>query len=128
MIHSLAVGAERRHFPRVNFRGYASLVTPHKKWPVHIIDLSFNGALVAVIHKHNISDGDSIILSIERDNGETIKMQGEVAHQKEHMLGVDCRASGIDHQARLRELVDKHRSPAKMGRSLANILADNPDR
>ncbi|MGH1370758.1 MAG: PilZ domain-containing protein [Cellvibrionaceae bacterium] len=120
-------GAERRHFPRVNFRGHASLITTHNKWPVHIIDLSFNGALVAVIHKHTIADGEGIMLSIETEDGDIIKMQGEVAHQKEHFLGVVCRATSIDHQARLRELVNKYENPPQMARSLANILADNDD-
>jgi len=123
-----STGAERRYFPRVNFRGHASLVTPHKKWPVHIIDLSFNGALVAIVHKHNIMDGEGIILTIETNEGEVIKMQGEIAHQKEHFLGVDCRAAGIDHQARLRDLVSKYDKPPQMARSLANILADNDEK
>lgn len=127
MSTSGATGAERRYFPRVNFRGHASLITTQKKWPVHIVDLSFNGALVAVIHKHTIADGEGIILTIETDDGDIIKMQGEVAHQKEHFLGIDCRAAGIEHQARLHELVDKYEKPPQMARSLANILADNEE-
>lgn len=125
MMATTQSGAEKRYFPRVNFRGHASLVTPHKKWPVHIVDLSFNGALVAVIHKHNIADGEGIVLTIETDDGNLIKMHGEVAHQKEHFLGVNCRANGIDHQARLRELVSRHEKPVAMERSLEGILRDN---
>ena len=125
MSTTASAGAERRYFPRVNFRAHASLVTADKKWPVHIIDLSFNGALIAVVHKHNIVDGEGIILTIETDDGEIIKMQGEVAHQKEHFLGIDCRATGIDHQARLRDLVSKYEQPPQMARTLDTILADN---
>lgn len=117
-------GHERRYFPRVEYRGYASLVTPSKKWPVHIIDLSFNGALVAIIHEHTISDGEEIILSIEADDAETIKMQGRVVHHKEHFLGIDCRASSIDHQSRLEKLVQEH-APADMERTLKHMLDEH---
>ncbi len=102
-------GTDRRYFPRVNYRAYATLATTKQRWPVHILDLSFNGALAAIIHQHDLNDGETIVLSIELDDGDVVKMQGKISHQKEHFLGIECRATGIDNQSRLRELLEKHK-------------------
>ncbi len=101
---------ERRHFPRVHFRSHATLATTRSRWPVHIMDLSFNGALAALIHKHDIEAGEEMVLTIEKDDGQTLKMQGKLSHQKEHFLGIECRANGIDNQAQLRELLRKYQN------------------
>lgn len=116
---------ERRNFPRVGMRCDGSLVTTHKKWPVHVIDVSFNGTLVALIHKHHADIGEGVVLTLDTGKGETIKMQGRIAHQKAHFIGIDCRATNIDHQARLRKLVDRPDTPRHMGRSLKTILIEN---
>lgn len=118
---------ERRYFPRVGFRGYASMITTHQKWPVHIIDLSFNGALVALIHKHEVDLGEEVVITLETDEGDPIKMHGKIAHQKNHFIGIECRANSIDHQSRLRELVGRHQRPSELHRSLENILTDNDE-
>ena len=121
-------GRERRYFPRVGYRAYATLVTTRQRWPVHILDLSFNGALAALIHKHSISNGEELVLTIERDDGETIKMQGKLSHQKDHFLGIECRASGIDNQTQLRELLDKYKRDEKsLNRSLKAMIEGLPD-
>lgn len=103
-------GTDRRYFPRVNYRAYATLTTTKQRWPVHILDLSFNGALAAIIHTHTLANGENVVISIELDDGDIIKMQGKISHQKEHFLGIECRATGIDNQSRLRELLEKHKS------------------
>lgn len=115
---------DRRYFPRVNYRAYATLATDNQRWPVHILDLSFNGALAALIHKHSIEDGSEIVLTIELDEGDEIKMKGALAHQKEHYLGIECRATGIDNQARLRELLEKNKDNDEdfMDRSLSAMI------
>lgn len=108
-----ASGNDRRYFPRVKFRAHAHLSTAAgHKWPVHILDLSFNGALAALIHQHDLTLGENVVLNIELEEGEerNIKMQGKLSHQKEHFLGIECRATGIDNQARLRELLKKNQN------------------
>jgi PilZ domain len=105
-------GRERRYFPRVNYRAYATLMTTSQRYPVHIMDLSFNGALVALIHQHTLKDGEEIILTIDLESNPPIKMQGRLSHQQEHFLGIECRATGIDNQSRLRELLNKNQEPA----------------
>lgn len=76
-----AVSSEqnRRYFPRVKLRTHASLKDASgREWPVHLLDLSFNGALAALIHKHNLKVGESVVLHIESDqkNGPTIRCRG----------------------------------------------------
>ena len=125
---------EKRYFPRVNYRAYASLMTTRKRHQVHILDLSFNGALAALIHRHDLKDGEEIVLTIDlleedsRRDGEklnTIKMQGKLAHQKGHYLGIECRAAGIDNQARLRELLEKHKdSEQETERSVSKMISE----
>jgi len=114
-------GRNRRYFPRVSYRAYASLITLGQKLEVHILDISFNGALAAVINKHTLNVGDELVLTIEIDDGEKIKMQGRLAHQNEHYLGIECRATGIDNQSRLRELLETNKA-ADQDRSLESML------
>ncbi|GAB1255832.1 PilZ domain-containing protein [Aurantivibrio plasticivorans] len=118
---------DRRYFPRVNYRAHATLVTSQNRWPVHLLDLSFNGALVALINKHNLIPGETIILNIELHEGDIIKLQGTLSHIKEHYLGLECRATGIDNQARLRELLEKFKSKEAdlAERSYASLLDSN---
>ena len=118
---------ERRYFPRVNYRAYATLTTTQKKFDVHIVDVSFNGALAALVRPHDLTPGEEIILTIEAGDDNLIKMQGKLAHQREHMLGIECRALGIDNQARLRELLNKETERANE-RSVAAMLEDHDRR
>ncbi len=99
---------ERRYFPRVPFRVGATLLTPHNRYHVHVIDLSFSGALVALLDDGELQAAEEVILTLVNDDGDTIKMQGKLAHQKDHYLGLECRASSIDNQARLRDLLCQH--------------------
>lgn len=126
---NLQSGRDRRYFPRVKYRAYATLVTTNQRWPVHILDLCFNGALVALIHKHNLNAGENITLTIETDAGEPIKMQGKLSHLKEHFLGIECRALGIDAQARLRELLERNKGKESAAeaaeRSYATLLREH---
>ncbi len=119
---SNADGRERRYFPRISYRADATLTTTHKKWPVHIMDLSFNGALAAIVTKHDIMDGEEIILNIELDDGELFKMQGSISHQYKHLLGIECRANGIDSQARLRDILKKHLEEGNQHRSIKTMI------
>ena len=126
MNSTLTTGRDRRYFPRVAYRAYATLVTTRQRWPVHIMDLSFNGALAALIHRHDLKDGEELILTIELEEGDSIKMQGRLSHQREHFLGIECRASGIDNQARLRDLLEKNKDAAgDPERSLDTMLTQH---
>lgn len=123
MTSSSIEGRERRYFPRVNYRAYATLTTTQTKFDVHILDVSFNGALAALIRPHDLTEGEEIILSIEAGEGNIIKMQGKLAHQREHLLGIECRALGIDNQAQLRDLLKKE-SDRVNERSVKTMMDD----
>jgi len=121
-------GTDRRYFPRINYRAYATLTTTKQRWPVHVLDLSFNGALAAIIHQHDLVDGETVVLNVELEDGDIVKMQGRISHQKEHFLGIECRATGIDNQARLRELLEKHKKHGDEDlaeRSYATLLKEH---
>ena len=120
-------GRERRYFPRVSYRAYATLTTTQTKFDVHIVDVSFNGTLAALIRPHTLSPGEEIILAIEASEGNLIKMQGKLAHQRDHLLGIECRALGIDNQARLRELLKKE-SERQNERSVKAMMDDHDQR
>lgn len=118
--------AESRSFPRVDYRAHATLVTAQHTWPVHILDVSFNGALAALIYKNELTHGEPVVLTIELEDGKKIKMQGHVAHRQDHFLGLECHAKSIDHQAQLRELLDKHKADTEHHfRSLTELLEDH---
>lgn len=101
---------DRRYFPRVKVRTYGKLINGEgRQWPVHILDLSFNGALTALLRDHSLAVGESVSLAIEVDDGESgaVLMRGEICHCREHMVGIECRTSGIDNQTRLREFLKR---------------------
>jgi hypothetical protein len=98
---------ERRDSPRVPYRAYATLTTTSHHYPVHIVDLSFNGALAALIEPHGLIAGDEVTLHIDLEEGAPIKMMGILAHQEQHYLGVECHSISTDTQSRLRALLKK---------------------
>ncbi len=121
-------GHERRTFPRVKYRAYAELATSNERWPAHVIDLSFHGALIAIIQKHHIDNGEEIQLTVETGQGEEpLRMVGHVAHQNAHMLGIECRANGIDQQQRLRQLVRQSPSIDYMNRSVQTMMDEHKE-
>jgi gamma-glutamyl-gamma-aminobutyrate hydrolase PuuD len=117
-------GSERRSFPRIEYRAFATLITSQKKWPVHVLDVSFNGALAALLSDNDLQLGEQIILTIEVEGGTNIKMQGHLAHQKGHFMGLECHATNIDHQSHLRDLLNKHKADAHHHRSVNELIED----
>lgn len=128
---------DKRYFPRINYRAHAHLTTSQHRFNVHILDLSFSGALAALIRKHDLQVGEEVVLTIELppkdwkntnndpDAPRTIKMQGRLAHQQGHFLGIECRASGIDNQSRLRKLLEKYKeSDGDIQRSLNHMMRE----
>ncbi len=119
---NLSQANERRHCQRMLFRSHANLVTPHHTWPVHVIDISFNGALVALIQHHHLDPHEEIMLNLEVGKNEHIKMQGRIAHQKEHYIGLECFPVDDEQKARLQELVRRLEPVPEMDRSLNTLL------
>ena len=119
-------GRDKRYFPRVKYRAYAQILTTSHRYPAHVLDLSFNGALIALLDSHNFSPAEEVVLTIQISETEKIKMQGHISHTKDHLLGIECRATSIDHQARLRVLLDEHKlTPHKQSRETQQMLDDH---
>ena len=119
-----SMGGERRSFPRIEYRASATLMSTKKKCEVHILDVSFNGALAAILSDHKLQDGEQIVLTIDIEGADPIKMQGHLAHQKGHFLGLECHATNIDHQSSLRVLLNKHKDDAHHHRSVSELIED----
>ncbi len=107
---SLSGKHKDRYFPRVSYRAEAALISTGQHWDVHVIDLSFNGALIALLQEHELKIGEEVILRLKCHNDEQIKMQGHIVHQQQHYLGIECHATGIDGQKQLRELLEEYQA------------------
>lgn len=99
---------ERRYFPRVNFRATAELISATGRWPVQLVDLSFNGALVATNRNPMLVAKEELVLFINLDSGEQIKMRGHLAHTKGNYLGIECKPSNVDNSTQLRRLLNSY--------------------
>ncbi len=98
---------ERRYFPRVNYRATAELVSRTGRWPVQIVDLSFNGALVASPYNHQFGSDEDLTLYVFINSGDQIKMRGRLAHTKGKYLGIECKPSNVDNSTLLRRLLNE---------------------
>jgi hypothetical protein len=90
MDNMLNMAQDRRRALRVQLRSHSSLTTADGGQPAHLLNLSESGALIAVIDDHQLSAGEPIALDIELPGGEVARMEGHVAHVKEHLIGLDC--------------------------------------
>ncbi len=60
---------DRREHPRQFVRARAQLVDKRRGWEVRLLDMSHNGACLAIdASHHNLSEGDEVRLSIELDD------------------------------------------------------------
>lgn len=112
---------ERRHFPRVEYRCTAQLSNGQRQLSVQVLDISFKGVLATLIDDTPPQVGDPLTLTLECKGQAPITLQGKLAHTKGHFLGIECRALGIDGQARLRELLKGYEHNND---SISNMLND----
>lgn len=81
---------DQRRALRVQLRSHSSLTTADGGCAAHLINFSESGALVAVLEPHQLSAGEPIALDIELLSGKSARVEGHIAHVKEHILGLDC--------------------------------------
>ncbi len=84
--------SDKRCEPRIPFRAYATLITAENQYAAHLLNISRNGALIAVIHDHEIKMTDEISLRIETEDYE-FSLNGWVAHVRDHYMGIKGRPS-----------------------------------
>lgn len=122
MTHIQLTSKEKRYFPRVSYRAHGRLKTSAGEWPVHIINLSFNGSLLAVIYETPLNEGDRGSLVIDLDDGEQLKMNGQIVHRKGHYYGLKCHPGTPDHMAKLRAILERYRNQSGGHRKMEDLL------
>lgn len=96
---------ERRQNERLPHRGSGTLITSESNWSAHIINISSQGALIALLDPHDISEDQTVTLQIELTDGSCILTHGHVAHVKDHYLGLDCRPNTEEDARRLEAVI-----------------------
>ena len=86
---------ERREDNRYPLRAFAELGSSTQVWAAHVLDISVQGARVALLDNYTLIPGDTVSLKIEippEKNPEGIQvylhLNGIIAHQYKHILGI----------------------------------------
>jgi hypothetical protein len=86
---------DRRTHPRYTLRAFAQLGSSDQEWAAHLLDISYEGARIALLDEYNLTTGDSVRLRIEVpqaniSEGEApyLQLHGKLVHVQEHMLGI----------------------------------------
>ena len=91
---------DRRANPRYPLRVFATLSVTQQdqknSWSVHLLDISLQGAKLAVLDEHELLKGDSVELSLElppldlqQGPVQSIELVGKIVHCQEHILGIE---------------------------------------
>lgn len=97
----------RRDNDRLYYRSYGTLSSDNNQWPVHIINISPSGALIAIICEHTLTEEAIINLTVELLEGEAIIMHGKVLHVKDHYIGLHCEPKEQTDKNRLADILNK---------------------
>jgi hypothetical protein len=82
-----------RQHPRFNLRAYAELQYSSKKWEAHVLDISAQGARLALLGEHLLCKGDALRVHISVDtlhlhpNKKQLHLHGVLVHVREHIVG-----------------------------------------
>lgn len=86
---------DRRTHARFPLRAFAELGNSHKEWAAHVLDISYQGARIALLDEYNLCAGDSVHLRLEIPELQVpegmqpyLHLNGTLVHQQEHMLGI----------------------------------------
>lgn len=112
---------ERRQYERHNTRTQGTLITAETNWTVYVINLSYSGALIAVLKDHKLEEEESITLHLELEHAGKMIAHGRIAHVKEHYVGLEFSAHGQTDQENLKALI-KH-----VAERNETLNADGPD-
>ena len=102
---SQKVYLERRQNERLPHRGGGTLLTSESSWTAHIINISLQGALIALVDPHNITEDQTVTLQIALSDGTAILTHGHVAHVKDHYIGLECKPNTEEDARRLEAMI-----------------------
>ena len=98
---------DRRRFRRVDFFTDAVLSDANGRVPCDVHDLSLHGALVAIAAEYSdVSLETPLTLEIPLDAEHQIRMQVQIAHEREGVYGLECENIDVDSITHLRRLVE----------------------
>ncbi len=101
--------AERRHFQRILLDLPATIEGPDGASPTQVIDISLKGALVRCPEGWNSPPGSQVTLVLRLDRGDNkIRMEGQIAHQEEGVLGITRHHIDIHSISHLKRLLELH--------------------
>ena len=98
--------AERRRFTRIHFDCNAAISQGDKRYTVHLIDISLNGALVEPPQNYELSAEQPITMEITLSGDISIVMRASLAHSSDKMLGFHCESIDMESMAHLRRLIE----------------------
>ncbi|MFL0800919.1 MAG: PilZ domain-containing protein [Agarilytica sp.] len=96
--------SNRRNEERIPHRAYATLITAKNQYAAHLLNISRNGALIAVIHEHDLKSADEISLRVETEEIQ-FELNGWVAHVRDHYLGMTGRPSNEKGRSQLDKFI-----------------------
>ena len=79
---------ERRLCQRHALRIEGTLSCARGEWQAHLINISGNGALVAILQEHRLVKYDEVKLALNLANGELLSLQASVSHTHKHYIGL----------------------------------------
>jgi hypothetical protein len=85
----------RRTHPRFSLRAFAELANSEKEWAAHVLDISYQGARIALLDDYHLCEGDTIRLRLEIPKAQApegvlpyLYLNGTLVHKQEHILGI----------------------------------------
>ena len=103
---------DRRTHPRYPLRAFAELGCSNKEWAAHVLDISYDGARVALLDDYHLCAGDAIHLRLEvpelqapKNTMPYIHLNGTLVHQQEHMLGIQYEPASAEDAELLKNLL-----------------------
>lgn len=112
---------ERRHVPRVPFQRPARVRMDGREWPVRVLDLSLNGAFIALPRRCRTTAGERLTFEIDHAD-RTLSIEAIVVRVRGKRVGVRCVAMRSEVAEAIRDLVARELGqPELADRALAAL-------
>ena len=113
-----------RHFSRVPFFAQVSLNLSGQNLNVDLLDIALKGALVRTPSPVPVALGDKCRLTLPlTDGGESIEMNGKVAHLESCNIGMTCEDIDLQSLTQLRRLLELNTGDAdQLNRELSQLF------
>jgi len=97
---------ERRRFSRISFDAVVTLNHESDRWQCSLIDISLKGVLLQRPESFDAQIGDACHVAIALDNGQVIRMETTLAHERNQSIGLACTTIDMDSFSTLKRLVE----------------------